>query len=206
MTATPLIRVVDDDESLRTALLRLLAMAGYEAQGYASTGDFLLNSPRDRPGCVLLDLRLPGPSGLDLQAALPGNGFTLPVVFMTGHPEVAASVRAMKAGAVDFLEKPIERKTLLDALERAVARDASQRLARTEAEHLRAQFATLSPREQEVLERVVAGKLNKQIADELGVSERTVKSQRAQLMDKLGAGSSAELGAMVERLRNLPGA
>ena len=123
---------------------------------------------------------------------------------MTAHPEVAASVRAMKAGAVDFLEKPFERQTLFDALERALARDASQRRARAEAEHLRALFATLSPREQEVLDRVVAGKLNKQIADELGVSERTVKSQRALLMDKLGAGSPAELGALVERLRNLP--
>ena len=203
MSTTPLIRVVDDDESLRTALLRLLGAAGYEAQGYASTGDFLLHSPRERPGCVLLDLRLPGPSGLDLQAALPGNGFTLPVVFMTGHPEVAASVRAMKAGAVDFLEKPVERKTLLDALQRALARDASQRQARTEAEHLRARFAALSAREQEVLDRVVAGRLNKQIADEFGVSERTVTSQRAQLMDKLGAGSSAELGALAERLRGL---
>lgn len=205
MTNTPLIRVVDDDESLRTALLRLLDAAGYEAQGYASTGDFLLHSPRERPGCLLLDLRLPGPSGLDLQASLPDNGFSLPVVFMTGHPEVAASVRAMKAGAVDFLEKPVERKTLLDALQRALARDASQRQARAEAEHLRARFAALSPREHEVLARVVAGKLNKQIADELGVSERTVKSQRAQLMDKLGAGSSAELGALAERLRSLAG-
>jgi FixJ family two-component response regulator len=205
LITTPLIRVVDDDESLRAALLRLLAAAGYEAQGYASTGDFLLHSPRDRPGCVLLDLRLPGPSGLDLQAALPTNGFTLPVVFMTGHPEVASSVRAMKAGAVDFLEKPVERQTLFDALERALARDASQRMARTEAEDLRARFARLSSREHEVLDRVVAGKLNKQIADELGVSERTVKSQRAMLMDKLGAGSSAELGALVERLRSLAG-
>jgi FixJ family two-component response regulator len=203
LTATPLIRVVDDDESLRTALLRLLDAAGYEAEGYASTGDFLLRSPRERPGCLLLDVRLPGPSGLDLQAALPGNGFTLPVVFMTGHPEVAASVRAMKAGALDFLEKPVERQTLFDALERALARDACQRQARAEAEHLRARFATLSAREQEVLELVVAGRLNKQIADELGLSERTVKSQRAQLMDKLGAGSSAELGALVERLRSL---
>ena len=124
MTATPLIRVVDDDESLRTALLRLLDAAGYEAQGYASTGDFLLHSPRERPGCLLLDLRLPGPSGLDLQAALPDNGFTLPVVFMTGHPEVAASVRAMKAGAVDFLEKPVERQ---DPVRRAGARPRARR-------------------------------------------------------------------------------
>lgn len=203
MTGTPLIHVVDDDESLRTALLRLLDAAGFEARGYASTGEFLLQGPPERPGCVLLDLRLPGPSGLDLQAALPAKGITLPVVFMTGYPDVASSVRAMKAGAVDFLEKPVARAALFDALQRALARDAGQRHARTGAEQLRSRFASLSPREHEVLERVVAGRLNKQIADELGLSERTVKSLRAQLMDKLGVGSSAELGALVERLRSL---
>jgi RNA polymerase sigma factor (sigma-70 family) len=203
LNPAPLIRVVDDDESMRTALLRILTASGYAAQGFASTGEFLLHAPRDQPGCVLLDLRLPGPSGLDLQAALPGHGFTLPVIFMTGYPEVAASVRAMKAGAVDFLEKPIERKTLFEALERALARDECQRRARAEADGLRERFATLTPREREVLERVVAGKLNKQIADELGIGERTVKAQRAQLMEKLAAGSAAELGALVERLRNL---
>ncbi len=205
MSGAPLIRVVDDDDSLRAALLRLLDAAGYEARGYASTGEFLLHSPRDRHGCVLLDLRLPGPSGLDLQAALPDQGIALPVVFMTGHPEVAASVRAMKAGAVDFLEKPVERQTLFDALERALARDQSQRAARGDADLLRARFALLTPREREVFDRVVAGKLNKQIADELGIAERTVKAQRAQLMEKLGANSAAELGALAERLRNLAG-
>ena len=119
MNNKPLIHVVDDDESLRTALMRLLRAADLDAQGYASTGEFLLQAPPERPGCVLLDLRLPGPSGLDLQAALPSKGITLPVVFMTGHPDVASSVRAMKAGAVDFLEKPVERQTLFEALERA---------------------------------------------------------------------------------------
>ncbi len=134
MSTTPLIHVVDDDESLRTALLRLLGAAGFEARGYASTGDFLLHPLPDRPGCVLLDVRMPGPSGLELQAALQRQGITLPVVFLTGHADVASSVRAMKAGAVDFLTKPVERDTLLDALQRALARDARQRAARDEAD------------------------------------------------------------------------
>lgn len=206
MNAPPLIHVVDDDDSLRTALLRLLEAAGFEACGYASTGAFLLAGVPDRPGCVLLDLRLPGPSGLDLQAALPDKGIALPVVFMTGHPDVASSVRAMKAGAVDFLEKPVERQALFDALQRALARDERQRAAHGEAQRLRARFDALSKREREVLERVVAGKLNKQIADEMGLAERTVKAQRAQVMEKLGAGSAAELGALAERMRSLDNA
>ena len=130
MSTAPLIHVVDDDESLRTSLLRLLGAAGFEARGYASTGEFLLQPLPDRPGCVLLDVRLPGPSGLDLQAALQRQGVALPVVFLTGYADVAASVRAMKAGAVDFLAKPVERAALFDALQRALARDAVQRTAR----------------------------------------------------------------------------
>ena len=125
MSTPPLIHVVDDDESLRTALLRLLGAAGFEARGYASAGDFLLQPPPDRPGCLLLDVRMPGPSGLELQAALRRQGVALPVVFMTGYADVAASVRAMKTGAVDFLTKPIERAALFDALQRALARDAA---------------------------------------------------------------------------------
>jgi FixJ family two-component response regulator len=203
VSATPLIHVVDDDESLRTALLRLLVAAGFEARGYASTGDFLLQPPPDRPGCVLLDIRMPGPSGLDLQEALQRQGHTLPVIFLTGHADVPSSVRAMKAGAVDFLTKPVERDTLFEALQRALARDANQRAARGEADSLQARYASLSPREREVFERVVAGKLNKQIADELGIAERTVKAQRAQVMAKLGVGSAAELGRLAERLQHL---
>jgi len=199
----PLIHVVDDDESLRTALLRLLDAAGFEARGYASTGDFLLQPPLDRPGCVLLDVRMPGPSGLDLQAALRRQGNALPVVFLTGYADVAASVRAMKAGAVDFLTKPVEREALFEALQRALARDAAQRAARAEAEQLRAAFAALTPRERAVFDHIVAGQLNKQIADQLGIAERTVKLQRAQLMAKLGVGSAAELGRLAERLRHL---
>ena len=202
-TLPPLIHVVDDDESLRTALLRLLDAAGFEARGYASTGDFLLQPPPDRPGCVLLDVRMPGPSGLDLQAALRRQASALPVIFLTGYADVAASVQAMKAGAVDFLTKPVEREALFEALQRALARDAAQRAARVEAERLRAAFAALTPRERAVFDHIVAGQLNKQIADKLGIAERTVKMQRAQLMAKLGVNSAAELGRLAERLRHL---
>ena len=203
MNAIPLIHVVDDDESLRTSLLRLLSAAGFEARGYASTGDFLLQPLPDRSGCVLLDVRLPGPSGLELQAALQRQGVALPVVFLTGYADVAASVRAMKAGAVDFLTKPVERAALFEALQRALACDAVQRAARAEAERLRACFALLTPRERAIFDGIVAGKLNKQIAAELGIAERTVKAQRAQLMAKLEVGSVAELGRLAERLQHL---
>jgi FixJ family two-component response regulator len=196
MTDKALIHVVDDDDSLRASLLDLLDAAGFEARGYASTGEFLLHPPSDRPGCVLLDVRLPGPSGLDLQSALQRHAITLPVVFLTGHADVPTSVRAMKAGAVDFLEKPVERDTLLEALERALARDAGQRKAREDALRRRARMAALTTREHEVFDRIVAGKLNKQIADELGLGLRTVKAIRAQLMIKLGVNSAAELGRL----------
>ncbi len=198
------IHVVDDDQSLRTALLRLLASAGFEARGYGSAGDFLLDPPPpDRPGCLLLDVRMPGPSGLELQQALQRQGVGLPIIFMTGHLDVGTSVRAMKAGAVDFLTKPVERDVLLDAVRRALARDASQRAARADATLLRARFESLSDRERAVLDQIVAGRLNKQIGDELGLSERTVKTLRAQLMAKLGVGCTAQLGQFAERLRHL---
>jgi len=203
MSTAPVIHVVDDDDSLRAALLRLIGAAGFEARGYASAGDFLLQPPPEGPGCLLLDLRMPGPSGVDLQTALQRQGIDLPVVFMTGYGDVASSVRAMKAGAVDFLTKPVERDALFDALHRALARDSAQRLVGAEAQALRARFESLRPREREVFDRIVAGRLNKQIADELGISERTVKMERAQVMAKLGVGSAAELGRLSERLRYL---
>jgi FixJ family two-component response regulator len=203
MSARALVHVVDDDESLRSSLLDLLEAAGFEARGYASTGEFLLHPVPDAPGCVLLDVRMPGPSGLELQAALQRQGIMVPVIFLTGHADVATSVSAMKAGAMDFLEKPVERDTLFDALQRALARDSAQRAARAKAHRLSARLAVLTPREREIFDRVVAGKLNKQIAAELGVAERTVKAERAQVMVKLGAGSAAELGRLAERLRQL---
>jgi RNA polymerase sigma factor (sigma-70 family) len=203
VSARPLIHVIDDDDSLRAALLRLLAAAGYEACGYGSAGDFLLHPPPERPGCLLLDVRMPGPSGLDLQAALQRQGVELPIVFMTGYADLASGVRAMKAGAVDFLAKPVEREALFEALQQALALDADRRSARVQAQDLRQRFDALTERERLVFERVVSGRLNKEIADELGVSERTVKMQRAQVMAKLGAGSAAELGRLAERLHRL---
>lgn len=204
-TTNALIHVVEDDDSLRESLLDLLAAAGFEARGYASTGAFLLDPPPDRPGCVLLDVRLPGPSGLDLQAALQRQGVMLPIVFLTGYADVGTSVRAMKAGAVDFLEKPVERDSLLDAIGRALARDRSERAARDEGKRHAARLAALSPREREVFERIVDGKLNKQIADELGIGLRTVKAYRAQLMAKLGVDSAAELGRLAGEQRDPSG-
>jgi FixJ family two-component response regulator len=203
MSTAPVIHVVDDDDSLREALLRLLGAAGFEARGYASTGEFLLHPVPDRPGCLLLDVRLPGPSGLDLQAALQRAGIGLPVVFLSGHADVGSSVQAMKAGAVDFLIKPVVREELLAALQRALARDTALRSARSEGDALRARFARLTPRGREVFDRIVVGKLNKEIADELGIAERTVKAQRAQVMVSLGVESAAELGTLAERLRRL---
>jgi FixJ family two-component response regulator len=204
MSTTPLIHVVEDDESLRIALLRLLAAAGFEALGYASTGEFLLHPTVNRPGCVLLDVRLPGPSGLDLQDAMREHAIALPIIFLTGHADVSSSVRAMKAGAVDFLEKPVDRDTLLGAVARALARDVEGRTTREHTHQLLARFGMLTPREREIFNRVVEGKANKTIAHELGIAERTVKVHRAQVMAKLGVDSSAELGGLAEQLRRLP--
>ena len=205
MSTAPLIHVIDDDESLRPALLRLLAAAGFEARGYGSAGDFLLHPPSDRPGCVLLDVRMPGPSGLELQEAMHDHGIDLPIVFLTGHADVPSSVRAMKAGAVDFLEKPVDRDALMGALARAMTRDLHARTQRGHSNELRRRFGLLTSRERDVFDRVVAGTANKVIADELGISERTVKVHRAQLMAKLGVGSTAELGGLAEQLRHLAG-
>jgi FixJ family two-component response regulator len=202
MNTKPLIHVVDDDESLRASLLDLLAAAGFEACGYGSTGEFLLDPLPDRVGCLLLDVRLPGPSGTDLQAALQRHGVPIPVIFMTGHADVPTSVRAMKAGAIDFLEKPVQRDTLLDAIGRALAHDAIRRQADDDEQRRHARLAILTPREREIFDRVASGKLNKQIAEELGISLRTVKAYRAQLMAKLGVDTAAELGKLAGEQRS----
>jgi len=194
MSARALIHVVDDDASLRESLIDLLRAGGFDAQGYGSTGEFLLEPLPDRPGCLLLDVRLPGPSGLELQRALQSRGFALPIVFLTGHADVPTSVQAMKAGAVDFLEKPVVREKLFEALENALAREAAARAAREVADRHSARLAALTAREREVFALVVAGRRSREIADELGISLRTVKAYRAQLMDKLGVHTAAELG------------
>jgi len=191
-----LIHVVDDDESLRDSLLDLLRAAGFDAVGYGSTGAFLLQPLPARPGCLLLDVRLPGPSGLELQAALRERGAALPIVFLTGHADVPTTVRAVKAGAVDVLEKPVERERLLAAIGAALAADAQTRASRDAQARRDAQLASLTAREREVFERIAAGQRNQAIADALGISLRTVKAHRAQLMAKLGVGTAAELGRL----------
>jgi FixJ family two-component response regulator len=205
MNVAPLIHVVDDDDGQRNALLRLLGAAGYDARGHASVGDFLLYELPDRPGCLVLDLRMPGPSGLDLQAVLNERERSLPVVFLSGNADVASSVRAMKAGAIDFLTKPAESALLLKAIETALEREAEQRKVRDEAQRTGALLSTLSARERAVLDLIIAGSLNKQIASSLGIAERTVKLHRANLMSKLNVKSPAQLGQLAEQLRERSG-
>jgi FixJ family two-component response regulator len=204
MSAEAVIHIVDDDESLRQALQRQLMAAGHRVRTYASAGEFLLVPPTDTPGCLLLDLAMPGPSGLDLQDALVRHGIRLPVIFLTGYGDLSTGVRAMKAGAVDFLTKPVERAALLEAIARALEADARRRASRSADSELQARFAQLTPRERTVFELVVAGLLNKQIAARLDTGERTVKAQRAQVMAKLGAANAAELGRIAAQLRASP--
>jgi RNA polymerase sigma factor (sigma-70 family) len=198
----PIVHVVDDDDSLRKAVTRLLHAAGYDVRAYASAGDFALASrENDRRGCVLLDVRMPGPSGLDLQEALAKEDEPLPVIFLTAHGDVPTSVRAMKAGAVDFLTKPIKRDALLSAVRTALARDLRSHTSHEQRRDLRIRFAKLTPRERNVFELVVAGNLNKQIAAELGMAERTVKAHRAQVMAKMQATSLAELVHLADKMQ-----
>jgi FixJ family two-component response regulator len=196
----PVIRVVDDDQAFRTAITRLLKAGGYEVRSFGSAGDFLLEEEDSRPGCVLLDLRMPGPDGLDLQAAISRRPDPLPIVFLTAHGDVPASVRAMKGGAEDFLLKPVKRETLFAAIQAALARDTKGRAAREERDEVRRRYEALSPRERDVLAHVVAGRLNKQIASALGTSERTVKAHRARVMIKMGASSVADLVRSADRI------
>lgn len=200
-TVAPLVLVVDDDDSLRTALLRLLAAAGFEGRGYPSAGDVLLEPLPDRAACMVLDLRMPGPSGLDLQSALQRQGHDIPIVFLTAHGDVHDSVRAMKGGAVDFLLKPVDRETLLDAVRRALATGASRAAAHAERALLTSRLATLTARERQIFDQVAAGRRNKEIARDLGIAERTVKAERASMAAKLGVTSAAEIGCLSEQLR-----
>lgn len=198
----PIIHVVDDDDSLRKAVTRLLRAAGYDVRAYASAGDFALASrEKNRRGCVLLDVRMPGPSGLDLQEVLAKEDEPLPIIFLTAHGDVPTSVRAMKAGAVDFLTKPIKRDVLLSAIRSALARDLRLHTSHEQRRDLRMRFAKLTPREREVFELVVAGRLNKQIAAELGMAERTVKAHRGQVMAKMQVTSLAELVHLADKMQ-----
>jgi FixJ family two-component response regulator len=195
------VHVVDDDDGARTAVLRLLGAAGYIARGYGSAGEFLMTVSDEAPGCLVLDVRMPGPSGLELQEALARRHSTLPVVFLTGFGDIPMSVRAIKAGAVDFLTKPVEREALMRAVRSALERDARNRRSREQGRALREKFDALTPRERDVFVRVVSGKLNKQIAADLGTAERTVKAHRAHVMEKLNVASVAELVHVAEQLK-----
>ncbi|MDA9546406.1 MULTISPECIES: response regulator transcription factor [unclassified Bradyrhizobium] len=196
-----LVHVVDDDASFRTAIERRLKLAGYEVATYASALELLDSlSDDERAGCILLDVRIPGLSGPDLQARLAASGSMLPIIFLTGHADTPTTVRAIKAGAEDFLTKPVSSEQLLDAIERALA---SQRTARAQASRLdtlRRHLAALTQRERQVFDLIVRGRINKQIAHELGTTERTVKAHRHQVMEKMQVRSLAELVSIAERL------
>jgi FixJ family two-component response regulator len=201
MAGNTVVHIVDDDESLRRALDRLFSSVGLETRSYGSAQDFI-NAPRlDAPGCIVLDVRLPGMSGIEFQERLAKLGIRLPVVLMTGHADIPMSVRAMKAGAIDFLSKPFRDQDMLDAVTAAVNRDCERRSADSVAIGLRDRLATLSPREQQVMVLVTAGKMNKQVAGDLGISEITVKIHRGAAMRKMGARTLADLVRMVESLR-----
>jgi FixJ family two-component response regulator len=192
--------VVDDDPAICTALRRLLTSAGYDTVTYQSADAFLASAPPRAWSCLILDVTMPGLNGLDLQDALSARDWWLPIVFLTGRGDVPASVRAIKRGAVDFLTKPVEEAVLLRAIEAALARGVTEHRLHEELAVLRNRFGRLTPREQEVMRLVVTGMLNKQIAGELGASEKTIKVHRGRVMQKMGVGSLAQLVHLAERL------
>jgi len=188
-----LVFVVDDDASVRKSLARLVKGAGYEVETFTSVRDFLARPPYDGPSCLVLDVRMPGLTGLDLQEALRATGQRLSIVFITGWGDVRASVKAMKGGAVDVLTKPLDEGTLLAAIQQAVTRTIEERREQARVTEVRRHITTLTPREAEVFALVVTGMLNRQIGQELGIVEKTVKVHRARVMEKMQAGSLAEL-------------
>lgn len=192
--------LVDDDEGLRRATVRMLSASGFRVQCFASAEECLTRLDPAAAGCLLLDLRLPGKSGLELQRMLNERGCRLPIVFLTGHADVPTSVYAMKQGAIDFLEKPARSEELIAALKRAIEVDRTQRSADSEVQEIRSRYETLSEREREVLVELLAGARNKQTAFTLGIAERTVKLHRARVMKKMGADSVPDLVRMAERL------
>jgi FixJ family two-component response regulator len=192
--------IVDDDAAVREALSSLIRSVGPRVQAFASAHEFLRAQRVDAPSCLVLDVRLPGLSGLDLQRELTQANIHIPIIFVSGHGDIPMTVRAMKAGAVEFLTKPFRDQDLLDAVQLAIGRDRVSRQERAEVAELGERFQLLTPREREVMQRVVAGLLNKQIAAELGTSEVTVKLQRGQVMQKMQAGSLADLVKMAGKL------
>lgn len=199
-TERPVVFVVDDDLAMREALQDLLASVGMDVRVFASTQEFMQAQRPDAPGCLVLDVRLPGASGLSFQEELPRAGVDLPVIFITGHGDIPMTVRAMKAGAVEFLSKPFRDQELLDAIDAAIERHRAQRRERALVAALRQRYAALTQREREVMALVSAGRVNKQIAAELGISEATVKVHRGQIMRKMQTTSLAQLVRIADTL------
>jgi RNA polymerase sigma factor (sigma-70 family) len=196
----PVVFVVDDEASVCKALARLLRSAGHQVETFTSAADFLKRGHHDGPGCLVLDVRMPGVTGLDLQAAVGRMDQALPIVFISGRSDIPTSVRAMKAGAVDFLPKPFRDRDLLEAIQRSLAKARQDRAAQTEVRTVQARIEALTPREREVMSLVITGMLNKQIGFELGISEKTVKVHRARVMEKMRADSVAELVRLAEKV------
>jgi two-component system response regulator FixJ len=196
----PTIFIVDDDPSVRDSLELLVESVGFDVKTYASAQEFLKSATPGATGCLILDIRMPGMSGLDLQERCASAGFFLPIIFITGHGTVPMSVRAMKAGAIDFLEKPFEEQDLLDAINRAIALDREATWERDELGVIQRRVNALSPREHEVFALLVTGMSNKQVAYKLGTSERTIKTHRSRVMEKMHAGSLADLTRFAEKM------
>jgi two-component system, LuxR family, response regulator FixJ len=200
----PMVFVVDDDSGVRSSIRILLKSVGIEATAFASARDFLAAYDQSQPGCLLLDIRMPGMSGMDLQLELNRMGAVLPVIFITGHGDVPMAVEAMQQGAFDFLQKPFRDQDLIQRIQRALEHDASHRAALKQTDAVRTRLASLTPREREVLDHLADGKQNKVIAAELGLSQRTVEIHRANVMAKMQARSIAQLVRMLLDLRILP--
>jgi FixJ family two-component response regulator len=202
--AKPTVVIVDDDPAIRESLQSLLRSVGLEYKGFASVQEFLTSERPDGPACLILDVRLPGRSGLELQRELSASGIHLPIIFITGHADIPMSVQAMKGGAIEFLTKPFRDQDLLDAIQLGLARDRAGREDERVLATLRVRFETLTPREREVMAQVVKGRLNKQIAGDIGISEITVKVHRGHVMRKMKASSLPDLARMADKLKLTP--